>query len=154
MCIISNSQKMSGVSTYYGGNVGGNACGYISLATDTFPYGYMAACGSETFNDGYGCGSCWNITCIGPESFNPSCYCDPNTPSVIISCMDQCPECSQYHMDLNPAAMERIVGEGQAGTCGKIETTVERVNCDYTTNLKIRAKTGTSSYWYGLHIGM
>ena len=28
----------------------------------------------------------------------------------------------------------------------------ERTSCQYTSNLKLRAKTGTSDYWYGLHV--
>ena len=84
-----NGQSTSGKATYYGGNVNGNACGYNSLATATFPYGFMAACGGTVFDNGYGCGKCYRITCIGPYGTNPGCSCDPNTPSVIISCMDQ-----------------------------------------------------------------
>eukprot|EP00486_Rosalina_sp_Unknown_P013209 CAMPEP_0201592888 /NCGR_PEP_ID=MMETSP0190_2-20130828/190651_1 /ASSEMBLY_ACC=CAM_ASM_000263 /TAXON_ID=37353 /ORGANISM="Rosalina sp." /LENGTH=1291 /DNA_ID=CAMNT_0048051849 /DNA_START=105 /DNA_END=3980 /DNA_ORIENTATION=+ len=149
---LSNAQSLTGKATYYGGNENGNACGYNDLEYATFPFGYSAACGSDVFNDGYGCGKCYKITCIGPYGNNPGCSCDSSTPSVIVSCMDQCPECATSHFDLNPKAMERIVGDGLAGTCGVIETTYERVSCDYTSNIKIRAKTGTSAYWYGLHI--
>ena len=104
------------------------------------------------FDSGYGCGKCYEITCIGPYSPNPGCSCSSTTPSVIISCMDQCPECSDTHFDLDPTAMARIVGPGLSGTCGVIETTVRRVPCEYNTNIQIRAKSGTSEYWYGLHI--
>ena len=140
----------SGVSTYYGGNTGGNACGYADVPTASFPFGYYAAAGHDTFNSGYGCGSCYEITCVGPYEPNPSCLCDPNTPSVVISVMDECSECPNTHFDLDPTAMARIVGDGLSGTCGKIETTVRRVSCDYTGNIKIRSKSGTR-YCFSYH---
>eukprot|EP01084_Bolivina_argentea_P287308 492987_1 len=144
---------ITGKATYYGGNPSSGACGYASVPTSTFPFGYYAACGSSVFNNGYGCGECYEVTCIGPyESTNTGCSCSTSTPSVIISCMDQCPECSDTHLDLDPTAMSRIVGPGLSGTCGVIETTIRRVSCDYTNSIKIRSKSGTSEYWYGLHI--
>merc|ERR1719219_1098168 len=146
------SSTTSGKSTYYGGNTDAGACGYITVPTSTFPYGYYAACGSDMFNSGYGCGGCYEITCVGPYGSNPNCHCSTSTPSVVISCMDQCPECDTTHFDLDPTAMARIVGTGLSGTCGVIETTIRRVSCDYTGNIKIRSKSGTSQYWYGLHL--
>ncbi len=50
------------------------------------------------------------------------------------------------------AAMARIVGDGLSGTCGVIETSIRRVSCEYTGNIEIRSKSGTSSWWFGLHI--
>lgn len=145
-------QTTSGKATYYGGNVAGNACGYNSLNTGSFPWGFSAACGGTVFDSGYGCGKCYRITCNGPYGDNPGCSCDSTTPSVIISCMDQCPECGDDHFDLNTESFERIVAPGLAGTCGEIDITIERVACAYTGNIQIRAKTGTSAYWYGFHI--
>lgn len=89
---------------------------------------------------------------MGPYDNNPSCHCSPDTPSVIVQVTDQCPECSDTHFDLNPAAMDEVVGDGLAGTCGIIETLVRRVNCDIQSNIKIRSKSGTSGWWYGLHV--
>ena len=146
------SSTTSGKSTYYGGNTDGGACGYTSVATSSFPFGYYAACGGTAFNSGYGCGACYEITCVGPYGSNPDCHCSTSTPSVVISCMDQCPECEATHFDLDPTAMARIVGDGLSGTCGVIETTIRRVSCEYTGNIQIRSKSGTSAYWFGLHI--
>jgi len=145
-------QTTSGKATYYGGNVNGNACGFNDLPSSSYPYGYSAAIGGNNFDDGYGCGGCYTITCLGPYSYNPGCRCDDSTPTVTVWASDQCPECSDTHFDLNPAAMERIVGDGLAGTCGEIAITIERVTCDFSGNIKIRAKGGTSEFWYGLHI--
>eukprot|EP01084_Bolivina_argentea_P022744 42293_1 len=91
--------EQDGKSTYYGGNPSGGACGYATVATSSFPFGYYAACGGTVFDNGYGCGKCFEITCIGPYTTNPSCHCSSTTPSVVISCMDQCSECSDTHFD-------------------------------------------------------
>eukprot|EP01083_Nonionella_stella_P290460 988295_1 len=148
-----HAAPISGKATYYGGNENGNACGFKEVAKSSFPYGYYAACGGTIFNSGYGCGECYEIKCIGPyDSSNTGCSCDSTTPTVIISCMDQCPECSSTHFDLDPTSMQRIVGDGLAGTCGIINTEIRRVACNYNGNIKIRSKSGTSSHWYGLHI--
>eukprot|EP01083_Nonionella_stella_P290461 988297_1 len=147
-----HAAPISGKATYYGGNENGNACGFKEVAKSSFPYGYYAATGSLNFDTGYGCGKCFRITCIGPDGNNPQCFCSSDTPSVIVQTLDQCPECSTYHFDLNPTAMERIVAPGLSGTCGVIEITYERVPCDYNTPIRVRNKAGTSRYWYGLHL--
>jgi len=143
---------LDGEATYYGGNPNGNACGYNDLPQVSFPFGFGAAVGGENFESGYGCGACYEVTCKGPFGSNPGCSCDANTPTVIVQANDWCPECSSSHFDLNPAGMETIVGEGLSGTCGKIEVEFRRVSCDFSTNIKIRSKAGTSAYWYGLHL--
>jgi len=150
------SSERSGKATYYGGNPGGNACGYSHVPSKSFPYGYYAAAGNDIFSGGYGCGKCYEITCIGPlDASNKKCVCDRNTPSVIVQVMDECQECSgnpSAHFDLNPKAMARIVGKGLSGLCGRIKLRYKRVTCGYTGNIKIRSKSGTSKYWWGGHI--
>jgi len=41
---------------------------------------------------------------------------------------------------------------GMAGTCGILETKFRRVSCDFKTDIRIRSKSGTSGFWYGLHV--
>eukprot|EP00486_Rosalina_sp_Unknown_P016860 CAMPEP_0201582114 /NCGR_PEP_ID=MMETSP0190_2-20130828/80233_1 /ASSEMBLY_ACC=CAM_ASM_000263 /TAXON_ID=37353 /ORGANISM="Rosalina sp." /LENGTH=85 /DNA_ID=CAMNT_0048021375 /DNA_START=24 /DNA_END=277 /DNA_ORIENTATION=+ len=57
------SSGYNGKSTFYGGNVDGNACGFFSntFKTSSFPFGYYAACGSDAFDSGYGCGNCYEV---------------------------------------------------------------------------------------------
>ena len=142
-----------GKATYYGGNENGNACGYNDLPKVSFPFGFGSAAGGDVFNDGYGCGACFEISCEGPYGNNPGCVCDGSAPTVIVQVNDQCPECESSHFDLNPLAMNTVVGDaGMAGTCGIISTQYRRVSCDFRNNIKIRAKGGTSQWWYGLHI--
>ena len=143
-------------ATFYGGNPNGNACGYNDLPQVTFPKGFSVAIGGEKFNDGYGCGACYEVTCNGAFGNNSNCSCGgPGQNKVIVQATDQCPECGSTHFDLNEAAFTSIVA-GQsfsmAGTCGVLETQFKRVSCNFESNIKIRSKSGTSGYWYGLHI--
>ena len=144
---------INGKATFYGGNESGNACGYNDLPKVTFPKGFSVAIGGDLFDDGYGCGACFEVTCLGPSGHNPGCSCgDDGSNRVIVQATDECPECSSTHFDLNTAAFESIVAPGLAGTCGIIRTSFRRVSCDFKSNIKIRSKGGTSGYWYGLHV--
>lgn len=150
-----SSDFVTGKATYYGGNPSGGACGYSSLPTVSFPFGMSAAVGGEIFDNGYGCGACYEISCVGPFGYNPSCYCDGTQDSVIVQATDQCPECESTHFDLNTDAMYAITGEQLAGTCGVIETLWRQVSCPFQTNISLRSKSGTSGtflgcFWFGL----
>ena len=147
---------ISGKATMYGGNPSGNACGYNDLPQVTFPMGFSVAIGGDEFDGGYGCGACYEVTCEGPHTSNPDCFCgEGSQKKVVVQATDQCPECSSTHFDLNSAAFTSIVKDqdpGMAGTCGIINTSFRRVSCDFTSDIKIRSKGGTSGYWYGLHV--
>eukprot|EP01084_Bolivina_argentea_P260252 439446_1 len=149
-----DSEALSGKSTWYNiPNGNPTTCGENIIDSTTFPYGYYGACGSKVFDNGYGCNSCYEITCINSYDIqNTNCNCSSLTPSVIISCNDQCAGCSDTEFQLNPIAMSRIIGPGQINICGSIETTIRRVECEYETNIQIMPKSGSSSHWYGLYI--
>jgi hypothetical protein len=149
---ISLYDLMNGKATFYGGAESGNACGYIDLPKVSFPYGFSVAIGGETFDEGYGCGACFEVSCVGAFGDNPDCLCN-GEDSVIVQATDQCPECEPNHFDLNTNAFANIVGSvDMAGTCGIIETAFRRVSCNFDGNIKIRSKSGTSGWWYGLHV--
>jgi hypothetical protein len=121
----------------------------------SFPRGFSVAIGGDEFDNGYGCGACYEVSCIGPYTNNPGCSCANNEgeDSVIVQATDHCPECSSTHLDLNTNAIANIVGSvSMAGTCGIIEIKFRRVSCNFQSNIKIRSKSGTSGYWYALHI--
>jgi expansin (peptidoglycan-binding protein) len=148
-----NEQTTSGLATFYGGNPSGGACGYNDLPRVSFPKGFSVAIGGDAFNNGYGCGACFEVSCIGTYTNNPSCLCNGGEDSVIVQATDQCPECSSTHFDLNTNAFVNLVGSvDMAGTCGIIETKFRRVSCNFQSNIKIRSKSGTSGHWYVLHI--
>eukprot|EP00751_Fragilariopsis_kerguelensis_P033136 CAMPEP_0170972222 /NCGR_PEP_ID=MMETSP0735-20130129/45900_1 /TAXON_ID=186038 /ORGANISM="Fragilariopsis kerguelensis, Strain L26-C5" /LENGTH=887 /DNA_ID=CAMNT_0011392751 /DNA_START=66 /DNA_END=2729 /DNA_ORIENTATION=+ len=146
----------SGKATFYGGNESGGACGYNDLPQVTFPLGFSVAIGADEFDNGYGCGACYEVTCTGPYSNNPNCFCgDSENNKVIVQATDQCPECESTHFDLNSNAFTSIIAgqsSSMAGTCGVLETQFRRVSCNFQSNIMIRSKSGTSGYWYGLHI--
>lgn len=146
----------TGKATFYGGNPSGNACGYNDLPQVTFPKGFSVAIGGDEFDDGYGCGACYEVTCMGSYGNNPNCFCgNSNQKTVIVQATDQCPECDSTHFDLNTEAFTSIVKDqssSMAGTCGILETQFRRVSCDFESNIKMRSKSGTSGWWYGLHI--
>jgi len=136
------------------GAVTGGACGYNSLPTISFPSGYSVATGGDAFDNGYGCGACFEVTCVGAHGNNPDCICNTQK-KVIVQATDRCPGCGTNHFDLNPAAFGDVVGgsdSNMAATCGVIETKIRRVSCDFQGNIKIRSKSGTSGWWYGLHL--
>ncbi len=152
----SGGDWVSGKATFYGGNPSGGACGYNDLPQVTFPKGFSVAVGGDLFDDGYGCGACFEVTCNSAYGENPNCLCGENGQNkVIVQATDQCPECASNHLDLNSAAFISIVKDqdpNMAGTCGIINTSFRRVSCDFKSNIKIRSKSGTSGFWYGLHI--
>eukprot|EP00485_Elphidium_margaritaceum_P002069 CAMPEP_0202702358 /NCGR_PEP_ID=MMETSP1385-20130828/15360_1 /ASSEMBLY_ACC=CAM_ASM_000861 /TAXON_ID=933848 /ORGANISM="Elphidium margaritaceum" /LENGTH=457 /DNA_ID=CAMNT_0049359995 /DNA_START=45 /DNA_END=1418 /DNA_ORIENTATION=- len=151
--LFAPSRSTTGWGTVYGGNDNGNACGYSHVPSSSFPFGLYAACGGSIYNNGYGCGKCYRVTCTGPkDTSRTDCFCDSSTPSATIQCMDWCPECDGTHFDFNEAAMDLIVTDGTGYQCGEIAVTYERVDCAYTGNVKIRSKSGTSATWYGLHV--
>lgn len=147
---------IQGKATMYGGNPSGGACGYNDLPQVTFPKGFSVAIGGDEFDNGYGCGACYEVTCEGPYGNNPDCFCgEGEQRKIVVQATDQCPECSSTHLDLNTEAFVSIVKNqdpGMAGTCGVIETSFRRVSCDFKSSIKIRSKGGTSGYWYGLHV--
>ncbi|KAG7351483.1 lytic transglycosylase [Nitzschia inconspicua] len=96
--------------------------------------------------------ACYEISCVGPYGSNPSCYCDGAQDFVIVQATDHCPECETSHFDLNLAAMNTITGQQMAGTCGIIETLWRRVSCPFQKTITIRSKSGTSEWWYALHV--
>ena len=136
----------------YDGNLYGNACGMNGTA-DAFNNTHYVAIGSTNFDDGYGCGKCYTITCIGAYGDNPDCSCG-SEPTITVQAIDQCPECTSTEFDLNDDMMAKITGsESMADTCGEITIEYERVDCTaITSNFYIENKSGTSQWWYGFHL--
>mmetsp|Transcript_103102 Transcript_103102/g.210228 ORF Transcript_103102/g.210228 Transcript_103102/m.210228 type:complete len:829 (+) Transcript_103102:610-3096(+) len=145
----------TGKATWYEGAIDNGACGYKDLPQATFPMEFGTAIGGTEFNDGYGCGACYEVTCVGNLG-NQDCSCgNSDTNTVIVWANDKCPGCSTTHFDLHHKSFIEIVAgqtEDMASTCGVLEITYRRVSCDFQGNIKIRSKDGTTGWWYGLHI--
>mmetsp|Transcript_11300 Transcript_11300/g.12425 ORF Transcript_11300/g.12425 Transcript_11300/m.12425 type:complete len:244 (-) Transcript_11300:47-778(-) len=150
--VITTTYAASGQATFYGGNPFGNSCGANGPYTGHPINGHYAAAGSTIFDDGYGCGRCYRITCAGPSKISPLCVCAGGSPQIV-QIIDQCAECSSIHFDLNRDTAVAVVGSLQAAAaCGVVGITFERVQCDIPGGFIIRNKAGTSKWWYGFHM--
>ncbi|EJK75186.1 hypothetical protein THAOC_03102 [Thalassiosira oceanica] len=135
-----------GIATYYGG---GDTCGFVSSPTTSFPFRHQAATGGSTFNNGYGCGACFEVTCQGSlESPGSICSCD-SSKKVVVQVNDRCPECDAIHFDMNIASFNEITS---TDLCGVIRTTYRRVNCDFQGDIKIRSAWFSGFEVYGLQV--
>lgn len=147
--LLDGPEAQRGIATFYDGTVDGGACGYATLPTASFPFGFQVQTGGSAFNDGYGCGACYEITCDGSnEAPGSPCSCD-SKKKVVVQATDFCPGCESNHINMNSASFNTITS---TEICGLIKTTYRRVDCDFQGGIIIRSKQGTSGYWYGLHV--
>ncbi|KAG8092520.1 hypothetical protein GUJ93_ZPchr0012g20569 [Zizania palustris] len=119
-------------ATWYGAPTGagpddnGGACGFKNV--NQYPFMSMTSCGNEPlFNDGKGCGSCYQIRCVN----NPAC--SGNTETVIITDMNYYPV-AKYHFDLSGTAFGAMAKPGQNDKlrhAGIIDIQFRRVPCNY-----------------------
>ncbi|EMS49033.1 Expansin-B7 [Triticum urartu] len=91
----------------------------------------MTSCGNEPlFKDGKGCGSCYQIRCVGKT--HPACSGVPET--VIITDMNYYPV-PRYHFDLSGTAFGAMAKDGRNDELrhtGIIDMQFKRVPCQYT----------------------
>jgi hypothetical protein len=118
-------------ATFYGGSdvsgTNNGACGYGN--TFSFGYGTMTtALSSALFDNGYMCGACFQITCVG----DPNCY----SNSIVVTATNLCPQGSysgvcdypQQHFDLSQPAFAQIAPSG----VGLVNVQYQRVSCQKT----------------------
>uniref|UniRef100_A0A0E0GFK3 Expansin-like EG45 domain-containing protein n=1 Tax=Oryza nivara TaxID=4536 RepID=A0A0E0GFK3_ORYNI len=119
-------------ATWYGAPNGagpddnGGACGFKNVNLP--PFSAMTSCGNEPlFKDGKGCGSCYQIRCVG----HPACSGLPET--VIITDMNYYPV-SLYHFDLSGTAFGAMAKDNRNDElrhAGIIDIQFRRVPCQY-----------------------
>ncbi|VVB03421.1 unnamed protein product [Arabis nemorensis] len=137
--------------TWYGepegaGSTGG-ACGFGSVVVNPPLYAMVSAGGPSLFNNGKGCGTCYQIVCTG----NPACSGRP----VTVTITDECPggPCAseQTHFDLSGKAIGALAKPGQAGklrAAGVLRVSFRRAPCLYRgTSIAFRMDAGANPFY-------
>ena len=166
--IVTQSQTViygdwvEGRSTWYS-EIDAGTCNYETIATSTFPYGYIAAPNEAFFDDSRACGECYQVQCLDDwdGGTDGCCNVDSNSGNnsiVTIEITDKCPAsgnsewCSGDidHFDLSTSAFN-VIGDT---SCGVISMRYRRVSCDFNENIIIRNKDsiGDGNYWYALFV--
>ncbi|XP_010559080.1 PREDICTED: expansin-B4-like [Tarenaya hassleriana] len=138
-------------ATWYGDPQGagstGGACGYTDAVANPPFEGMISAGGPSLYNDGRGCGTCYEIVCTE----NPACSGKPIT--VVIT--DECPggPCASdpVHFDLSGTAIGALAKPGQDGNlraAGILNVEYSRSPCSYPgTNIAFRMDPGANPYY-------
>ncbi|XP_062205590.1 expansin-B2-like [Phragmites australis] len=132
--LASSSGWLPAKATWYGApngagpNDNGGACGFKH--TNQYPFMSMTSCGNEPlFQDGKGCGSCYQIRCVSEN--NPACSGEAKT--VMITDMNYYPV-AKYHFDLSGTAFGAMAKPGlndKLRHAGIIDMQFRRVPCNH-----------------------
>lgn len=132
----------TGIATIYGSGQGG-ACGWDNNDLLLSPFnGKIAAVGADLWNSGLACGDVYDLFCItDSNTINSSVTCSGDTVRVMV--VDQCPECSNTHLDLSDSAWAAIL----TGPPGIADIEFRRVGHEYGVNLQIDIKDGPNPFF-------
>jgi hypothetical protein len=149
-----SSGWLAAKATWYGPPTGagpednGGACGFKNA--NKYPFSSMTSCGNEPlFQDGAGCGSCYQIRCL--KNNNPACSGEPRT--VVITDMNYYPV-ARYHFDLSGTAFGAMAFGGQNDQlrhAGIIDMQFKRVPCQYPgLTVTFHVQHGSNPYYLAI----
>uniref|UniRef100_A0A0D9WKX1 Expansin n=1 Tax=Leersia perrieri TaxID=77586 RepID=A0A0D9WKX1_9ORYZ len=147
-----------GSATFYGDPSGigddfGGACGYVSNDIVSLYSAATAALSTPLFSDGNGCGQCYEIRCV------KSPWCNPGSPSVIITGTNLCPPnwylasdnggwCNppRQHFDMAPPSFLKLAQR----VAGIVPVQFRRVPCQRTGGVRFCLQ--GNHYWLLLYV--
>ncbi len=136
---------IDGIGTVYGTGQGGN-CGWDDPDLDISPFnGRIVAVGADNWDLGLGCGEVYEVRCIGASNAEGTCR---TTDPILVMVVDQCPECSNTHLDLSTLAYNDLWD----GSNGIIDLQFRKVTGAFPGNVAIDVKAGSSQFFMELYV--
>ncbi|KAK7403348.1 hypothetical protein QQX98_010869 [Neonectria punicea] len=120
------TEVVSGSSTFYGGNLNGGMCSFVTYKLPAGIYG--TAFSGSAWSTAASCGACIEVT-------------GPGGKKIKAMIVDQCPECDKGHLDLFQDAFKAV-----GGTDGIVQTSYKRVTCDITSPMAQSETKGGSNF--------